>query len=131
MIDCENEVYSRVAAALRSEFPGIDISGDEENLPSSFPHASIVQANNTTVPAFTGMDTEMIEVMYEVNVYSNETGNKKTQCKNIMGVISDVFFGMNFRRMSLNPVDNRDDITIYRLTARFRGRTDGTYFYRS
>lgn len=131
MIDCENEVYSKIATVLRSEFPGIDVTGDVVNVPSAFPHVSIVQADSSMAPAFTGMEKEMADLMYEVNVYSNKAGSKKTECKQIMALISDAFFGMNFRRMNLTPVDNRDETTIYRLTARFRGRTDGTYFYRS
>ena len=131
MIDCENEVYTRIAEKLRTEFPGIDISGEEENVPSSFPHVSIVQADNYTNQTYTTMTDEMIDVMYEINVYSNKQGGRKSECKNIMKVISDVLFRMNFRRTSLNPVDNRDSQTIYRLTARFRGRTDGEFFYRS
>ena len=131
MIDCENEVYTIIAKVLRDKFPGIDISGDEENVPSKFPHVSIVQADNYTVPEFTDFSNEMIGIMFEVNVYSNKQSNKKTECKKIMSAINDVFFSLNFRRMSLVPVNNRDNETIYRLIARFRGRTDGKFFYRS
>ena len=28
MIDCENEVYTRVVTVLREKFPGIDLTGD-------------------------------------------------------------------------------------------------------
>ena len=46
MIDCENEVYTRIATILRETFPGIDISGVLENVPAEFPHVSIEMTDN-------------------------------------------------------------------------------------
>ena len=130
MIDCENEVYTRVATALRTEFPGIDITGDATNVPSAFPHVSIEQIDNREMRGRTDAK-EMIEAVFEVNIYSNAQGRKKTEAKSIAKTIDDVFSGMNFRRMSLDRTPNRDDLTIYRLTGRYEGRTDGVNFYRS
>lgn len=130
MIDCENEVYTRIATALRAAFPGIDVTGDAVNVPSAFPHVSIEQIDNREMRGRTDAK-EMIEAVFEVNVYSNAQGRKKTEAKSIAKTIDDVFTGMNFRRMSLDRTPNRDDLTIYRLTGRYEGRTDGEYFYRS
>lgn len=131
MIDCENEVYTRIATILRSNFDEINISGVYENAPSSFPHVSITLSDNFVVKENTTDATEIVEVMFEVNVYSNNKTTKKTECKKIMKVIDEAFFRMNFRRISMTPVPNMENATIYRLTARYRGKTDGTYFYRS
>ena len=38
MIDCENEVYTRIVRMLREEFPGINVAGEYTKTPSSFPH---------------------------------------------------------------------------------------------
>lgn len=130
MIDCENEVYTKIATVLRESFSGIDVTGDFSNVPSGFPHVSIEQIDNRELRNRTD-DHEMVDVVFEVNVYSNTKNRKKTEAKSIAKVIDDVFAGMNFRRMSLDRTPNRDDLTIYRLTARYEGRTDGTYFYRS
>lgn len=130
MIDCENEVYTKIATVLRESFSGIDVTGDSSNIPSGFPHVSIEQIDNRELRNRTD-DHEMIDVVFEVNVYSNAKNRKKTEAKTIAKVIDDVFAGMNFRRMSLDRTPNRDDLTIYRLTGRYEGRTDGTYFYRS
>ena len=131
MLDCENEVYTKIATALRNDFAGIDITGVYVNAPSAFPHVNITQIDNLTVKANTTNTYEMAEVVFEVNVYSNKRSEKKSECKQIMNVIDGIFFGMNFRRMSLTPVPNMEDATIYRLVARYRARTDGKYFYRS
>ena len=43
MIDCENEVYTRIVRMLREEFPGINVAGEYTKTPSSFPHVSILR----------------------------------------------------------------------------------------
>lgn len=131
MIDCENEVYTRVATALRESFPGIDITGDYVNIPSGFPHVSIVQIDNRTVRERTTDTAETARVVFQMDIYANDVSGKKTTAKQISKVIDEVMFGMNFLRMSLDPNPNRDDLTIFRLTARYEGETDGKNFYRS
>ena len=130
MIDCENEVYTRVVTVLREKFPGIDLTGDYTKAPSSFPHVSITQSDNAVIAERTTGTKEMAQVMFEVNVYSNLQPGRKTECKKIMKVIDEVLFGMNFRRMVLTPVPNMEGATIYRLTARYRVAPDGNNFYR-
>ena len=130
MIDCENEVYTRVATVLREKFPGIDIAGDYVKAPSSFPHVSITQSDNAVISGRMTGSAEMAQVMFEVNVYSNKAEGKKTECKTIMNEIDKTLFAMNFKRMALTPVPNMEDATIYRLVARYRVATDGKHFYR-
>ena len=130
MIDCENEVYTRVAKVLREKFPGIDIAGEYVNAPSVFPHVSITQSDNAVISGRMTGSAEMAQVMFEVNVYSNKAEGKKTECKTIMNEIDKTLFAMNFKRLALTPVPNMEDATIYRLVARYRVATDGTHFYR-
>lgn len=132
MIDCENEVYTRIAKVLRGKFPGINIAGEYTNTPSSFPHASITQSDNYTDNGRqdSSMKENMAVVMFEINVYSNKKDGRKTECKNILKEIDNVFYSMNFRRTAMTPVPNMEDATIYRITARYRAATDGKYFYR-
>lgn len=131
MIDPENEVYTKVATVLRTEFQGINLSGEYVNAPSSFPHVSFVLSDNTVVKRYTDDTHEMAHVMFEVNVYSNKGNGKKTECKKIMKKIDDVMFSINFRRTAYTPVPNMENASIYRLTARYEANTDGKYFYRS
>ena len=131
MIDPENEVYTKVATVLRTEFQGINISGEYVNAPSSFPHVSFTLSDNTVVKKYTDDTHEMAHVMFEVNAYSNKKSSKKTECKKIMKKIDDVMFSINFRRTAYTPVPNMENASIYRLTARYEANTDGKYFYRS
>ena len=130
MIDCENEVYTRIARVLRDKFPGINIAGEYVNAPSSFPHVSITQSDNSVVSEQMTGSAEMAQVMFEINIYSNKADGRKTECKAIAKVIDDVMFRMNFKRMALTPIPNMEDATIYRIVARYRLMTDGKYFYR-
>ena len=130
MIDCENEVYTRIARVLRDKFPGINIAGEYVNAPSSFPHVSITQSDNSVVSEQMTGSAEMAQVMFEINIYSNKADGRKTECKAIAKVIDDVMFRMNFKRMALTPILNMEDATIYRIVARYRAMTDGKYFYR-
>lgn len=130
MIDCENEVYTRIARVLRDKFPGINIAGEYVNAPSSFPHVSITQSDNSVVSEQMTGSAEMAQVMFEINIYSNKADGRKTECKSIAKVIDDVMFKMNFKRIALTPIHNMEDATIYRIVARYRVMTDGKYFYR-
>ena len=130
MIDCENEVYTRIARVLRDKFPGINIAGEYVNAPSSFPHVSITQSDNSVVSEQMTGSAEMAQVMFEINIYSNKADGRKTECKAIAKVSDDVMFRMNFKRMALTPSPNMEDATIYRIVARYRAMTDGKYFYR-
>ena len=132
MIDIERKVYTPIADALRKRFPGISVSGEYVNSPAKFPYVSIVEQDN--YPTVKHLDSSNAEryatVMYEVNVYSDKAGKKKTVCREIMGVIDKMLYGKNFTRISMSPVPNLRNGTIYRLTARYEAVTDGKNSYR-
>lgn len=132
MIDIERQVYTPIAAALREQFSGITVSGEYVNAPSKFPYASIIEQDNyTTTGHMDSSDEERFAtVMYEVNVYSDKAGSKKSVCREIMSFIDKMLYAQNFTRISLSPVPNLENGTIYRLNARYRAETDGTNLYR-
>ena len=132
MIDCENEVYTRIATLLRKCFPEIDISSEYVNSPSSFPHVSIIQSDCYPIPGKqdTSLKDNMEMVRFDIEIYSNKAEGKKTECKTIAKAIDDLLYSMNFTRTAMTPVPNMEDATIYRIVARYRVATDGKYFYR-
>lgn len=132
MIDVESQIYTPIAVALREAFPGIDVSGEYVKAPSTFPHVSIVEQDNyPTLEHLSTSDKEQFAtLMYEVNVYSNKSTSKKSQCRSIMKVIDDLMYQRNFTRISLSPIPNLENASIYRLVARYRAETDGTNLYR-
>lgn len=131
MIDIENQIYTPIAKALRNKFSGIIVSGEYINAPPDFPYVSIVEQDNYTTQAH--MDSGSVEfstLMYEVNVYSNKSVGKKATCREIITFIDNLMYSKNFRRISLSPVPNMENATIYRIVARYKAETDGTNLYR-
>lgn len=132
MIDVESQIYTPIAEALRAAFPGIHVSGDYTPAPSRFPHVSIVEQDNyLSTPHIDSSHSEKFAtLMYQVDVYSDKASGRKTMARRIMKLIDDLMYKMNFSRLSLSPVPNMEDTTIYRLTGRYRAETDGTTLYR-
>lgn len=132
MIDVERMIFTPIAEALRKKFKGIDVSGAYVKSPPKFPHASIVEQDNYTTTAHQdSSETEgFATIMYEVNVYSNKTDKSKSECRSILSEIDKMLCAMNFTRISMTPVPNMDNASIYRLVARYRAETDGNTLFR-
>lgn len=122
MIDLENDVFNYVANALRVEFPGISVYGEQVETPSAFPSVSLVEDDNSEIDSnltLARTPETACSLMYTANVYSNLVSGKKTQAKAIMNVINDCMHNMGFRRTMRNQQLPNLDRTIYRVTARY------------
>ena len=122
MINIESAVFNRVATRVREIFPGIYFTGEYVNSPPSFPAASLVEMDNSTriETIDSGSNENHVNVMYEANVYSNKTYGKKSECREILALIDEEMLNMGFSRITLTPVPNENDSTIYRMVARYR-----------
>ena len=122
MIDAENEIFTFIATALRSAFPGITVSGEYQRTVSKFPFVSIVEeSNNVWRNSRTQSNYENhVAVMYEINVYSNKLNGKKQECKAIIACADEAIMRLGFSRTMLSSVPNLADATIYRMTARYQ-----------
>jgi hypothetical protein len=122
MIDIENEVFDRVAKRVREQYPNIFMVGEYVKSPSSFPAVSLMEMDNSIreSTADSGSSENHVNVMYELNVYSNKTTGKKSECKNIVALIDLEMAAMGFVRSTLTPVPNEYDSTIYRMVGRYR-----------
>ena len=122
MIDIENEVFDRVVKRVREQFPNIFMVGEYVKSPSSFPAASLMEMDNavrgSTVDR--GSNENHANVMYDANTYSNKKTGKKTECKKIMALIDEEMLAIGFERVTLTPVPNEYDSTIYRMVGRYR-----------
>jgi hypothetical protein len=122
MIDIESAVFNRVATKVREVFQDIFMVGEYVNSPSSFPAVSLIETDNSTRTDTidSGSNENHANVMYEVNVYSNKTVGKKGECREILALIDEEMLAMGFSRVTLTPVPNEYDSTIYRMVARYR-----------
>ena len=122
MIDVETEIFSDVSAVVRAKYSKVYMTGEYVKSPPAFPCVSLVEADNQVYR--NARDSSNIEnfvqVLYEVNVFSNKTSGKKTECKAIMALIDTKMEALGFTRTLMNPIPNEDDATIYRMVARYR-----------
>ena len=128
MIDCEAKVFQACADAFRAAYPNGFIAGEYVAQPPKFPAVSVVEMDNNVDER--AMDNGNIEnavnVMYQVDVYSNLNKGKKAQTKAIVALIDEVLAKYRFVRTFCNPIQNMNDATIYRMTARYRRRITDT-----
>ena len=121
MIDIENDVFNTVATVVRTEYPDSYMVGEYVKTPPKFPCVSIVEMDNTTYQRAedSGSVERYASVMYEVNVYSNKTVGKKSECKEIIALVDERMLALGFARTMLQPIPNLDDATIYRMVGRY------------
>lgn len=122
MIDIESEVFNIVSQKVRETYPRIYIVGEYVKSPSSFPCVSIIEVDNQINQSTRSTDCieNHVQVIYEVNVYSNKTSGKKAECKSIVSMIDNQMEALGFTRTFMNPVPNEEDATVYRIVARYR-----------
>lgn len=129
MIDIESFLFSKIATVLREKYD-VFVSGEYVDSPARFPAVTIVESDNSVLQK---MRTEApnlenaVSLMYEVNVYTNSVGYKKSEAKDIMETIDNEFSKMGFTRTMCNPVSNLQDATIYRIVARYEGVADKNF----
>ena len=128
MIDVESNVFQKCADAFRAAYPNGFIAGEYVSQPPKFPAVMVVEMdNNVDERALDNGNIEnAVNVMYQVDVYSNLNKGKKAQAKAIVALIDEVLAKYRFVRTFCNPIQNMNDATIYRMTARYRRRITDT-----
>lgn len=121
MIDVENEVFNAVATDVRAKYPDIYMVGEYVKTPPKFPCVSLVEMDNQSYQQTedSGSVENHASLMYEVNIYSNKTVGKKSECKAIAALIDERMLALGFARTMLQPIPNLDDATIYRMVGRY------------
>jgi hypothetical protein len=122
MIDVESEIFTLVSNAVKAEYPEAYVTGEYVQSPSSFPCVSFIEIDNATYQNSQTQSTieNHVVVTYEVNIYSNKTSGRKSECKKIASIIDNLIMSLNFTRIMLQPVTNQNDATIYRMLGRYR-----------
>ena len=131
MINVENKVFSPIYTALTMQFSGIYVTSEPASVPSKNLAACIMQTDNysSVGKQDNTLKEKFATVVFQVDVYSNQQTGKKSKCYEVMNVIDEMLFEMNFMRIMTNPVP-MEDSGYYKLTARYRAETDGINFYR-
>ena len=120
--DCEIDVYAFVKSYIDARFPGAFITGEYVHAPPSFPCVSIVVTDNAVYERAASLSRieNAANVTVTVDIYSNKTFGKKTECGALASYADAALALLGFQRLTLTPVQNLADATIYRLTGRYR-----------
>ena len=121
MIDIENQVFNGVVAKLKLKYPDLYMVGEYVKTPSKFPCVSLMEMDNSSYQRTedSGSSENHVSVMYEVNIYSNKSVGKKSECKAIAALLDEQMLALGFARTMLQPIPNFDDATIYRMVGRY------------
>lgn len=123
MIDPEPYVFDRVARAVLDRYPNAYVTSRYVEAPPQFPAVMVTQPDSSSLPG--GADSSLRErfavVTFKAEVCSNSESSAKSECKEIISVISEVMAKLNMTRRQCGPAPNAADPSIYRMTARFTG----------
>ena len=129
MIDLENDIFTKIANVLRTEFPGIVVYGEYIDIPAKFPCVTLVEADNRVNQQMRTINIEnAANVMYECNVYSNKSSGKKSEAKAIASVVDEEMTSIGFTRTFKEQVPNLKDATIYRIVIRYEAVFDKDFW---
>lgn len=118
MIDIENMLFTKV----KNDLPTTVKTGTMyASVQSEFPYVTLMVMDNSVYEPFidSARIENAVEIMVEVNVYSNKTSGKKEECKKLIKTIDDTLSGLNLVRIFCQPTPNLEDATVFRITARY------------
>lgn len=120
--EVENALFTELAAILREKYKGVTVYPEDVEIPAKFPCVTLVESDQYTYKRTVTADNvkHHLTLTYTVNVYSNQQGNGKQECKDIMQTVADYLEGCGFVMTMNGPVANVDR-SISRRTARFTG----------
>lgn len=126
MIDIEDKIFDLLDTKLKEYNPDIFMSSMYVDAPAEFPCVTVMQKSTTTNPRGLTQEgeSEYDNVMFEVNIYSNKCGGKKSEAKAISDIIDSTLLNLNFVRIMSEPVPNLPDVRIYRIVSRYRATVD-------
>lgn len=126
MLDFMNEIFTSVATKVRSAHEGTTVTGEYTRSPSKFPAVTLDEIENVSVENL--MDSSHKEkysgLSFRLQVFSNRTGGKKAEAREIFATADEVMLGLGFRRITYSTTPEIYDSTIYSITATYEAIVD-------
>lgn len=121
MIDIEAELFTLLVEQLTTQFEGIYVTNNNANTPTLFPAVAVVQESNTNYQKTVDACKENhAEVMFQIDIYTNDSSKKEVKARDIKMYISDLLLELGFNRTFCQNIPNAADPSIYRVTMRFK-----------
>ncbi len=126
MIDYQNEIFTAVATEVRASHDGVTVTGEYTRRPSQFPTVTLEETENVLVSSL--MDSSRMEkfsgLTYRLQVFSNLTGGKKAEARDIFKTADDLMRRLGFRRITYSTTPEIYDSTIYSITSTYEAVVD-------
>ena len=125
----ENEIYTKLKAALVTADPDVNCGSVMEDRPAKFPFVSIVMTSETTYQRSSTFDNKEnhVQFLMEVNIFTNDLSGKKERAKKLMAVAKTFLCetgengGLGMLCTQNQPIVNAADTNIHRRVGRFEG----------
>ena len=126
MIDYQNEIFTKVATAVRSNHEGTTVTGEYTRSPSKFPIVTLDEIEKVMVDALVDSSDEekFCGVGYRLQVSSNKVGSKKSEARSIFATADNVMRGLGFRRVTYSVTPEIYDSTVYSINATYEAVVD-------
>lgn len=124
-------LFTDIATPVRAEFPGTFVTGERISAPAQFPCVMVIEADNYEDRRYINntLTEQITALMYEITVFSNLQGGKRSQCIEILSLIDDIMKRKNATRIARVEGYFDSEAKIYMVTARYNLKTDGTNYY--
>lgn len=128
MNDYLNEIFTTVAATVRTAHEGITFTGEYTRKPSKFPTATLDEIENVMVAALQDSSGEehYSGLGYRLQVFSNKQSGKKAEARAIFKTADAAIRQLGFRRVSYTSTPEIYESTIYSITATYEAIIDGS-----
>lgn len=121
MLDYANEIFAKVAEAVRYEHIGTTVIGENVRTPSKLPTVTLDETRNVMVDRLEDSSGEenFAGVTYKLQVFSGKTGGKKAEARAIFATADGVLRKLGLRRVTYAPSPDLYESTIYNITATY------------
>ena len=121
MIDFNNEVFTTVATAVRTNHVGTTVTGEYTRRPSKFPTVTLDETQNVMVDRLEDSSNEekFAGVTYRLQVFTNKQNGKKAEARAIFATADAEMRRMGFRRVTYTTTPEIYDSTVYEISATY------------
>lgn len=109
-----NAIYTRIANAIKDEFPNAYCTSRMVASPAKFPAILIHEIDNSRPIQNTQLDFQDVqyESVYEIQVVSNKANTAASEAYDIMSIADAVLSGLYYRRFAQTNIDRADTFTL-------------------
>lgn len=109
-----NAIYTRIANAIKAEFPKAYCTSRMVASPAKFPAILIHEIDNIRPIQNIQLDFQDVqcESVYEIQVVSNKANTAASEAYDIMAIADAVLSGLYYRRFAQTNIDRADTFTL-------------------